>query len=880
MATRIIIKNSAVEGKIPADSDLATAELAINLADKKLYSKDAAGEVFQVSGGANVGNGEDPPTEGNEVGDLWWTGNFLLVWNGTAWQGAGSVVSVNDQVGAVVLELGDLEAVTLGTLNNGDIISWNGTAWVNSAAPPADISGSSISALADVEVTDAEDGEILEWQTDKFVNVAPPSKTSDFENDGEDGENPFITAADIPDIPEDVLKSGDNVSELVNDAGYLVAADVDPGPPAVTAILREQETFIYDTIAAIPTVVGGVEPVVLTYQWSRELGVITSETIIEGATNQTYYIPDDTGWSYRCEVKATDADGNEATAYTPWTGGVSFRPTSVNSITAGAGIDVEPEDGTGNVTITANVDSLSFEGTLDVTTERTDPFGDISVFAIQEFYVNVGSGKFHPSWVEVTDDVTTDTDANPGDYMIFNQTSWSYIPAGQPPSADGKWVEDSGNLYPATLSNKVGIGTTDPQKGLHISGSNNDSASILLQNTGEVGGPSTQHIAAGLPGVRTDGISITDVLQSKTTFRIDSAGNIGVGTSSPEDKLHVMCGTYDPNQDGGIRYSLGTNLIYRTGVKTTAEGTSRFFIEGASDNSGGTTEAMCVRGNGYIGINTTAPSTFLHVYGGSLGDDVGDTVDIARISQNDGNFGNFYFSSTRKVTGTDWNSVGSRLRYQVDATPMGYIEFNPQTTTAGDGSQDVAIGSNLGEVIRFKRNGKVGIGLTTPTSDLHVKQSADNSGLGFRVSRSNLLATYCHWVDSSSTYSIGYANPSTAAATPYINVNSSGQVGIGQTASTPRLTLAGQGEDGELLRLETDRSWGFYQRGANATASLDLYCGTASKAVSISCRSSLVPDTNRYEGVRVSFAENDVSVRINGSVQADNYRIDLLPELI
>ena len=158
MATRIIIKNSAVEGKIPADSDLATAELAINLADKKLYSK-MQRVKSSVSGSANVGNGEDPPTEGNEVGDLWWTGNFLLVWNGTAWQGAGSVVSVNDQVGAVVLELGDLEAVTLGTLNNGDIISWNRTA--DQRCCPPGISGSSISALADVEVTDAEDGEIL-----------------------------------------------------------------------------------------------------------------------------------------------------------------------------------------------------------------------------------------------------------------------------------------------------------------------------------------------------------------------------------------------------------------------------------------------------------------------------------------------------------------------------------------------------------------------------------------------------------------------------------------------------------------------------------------------------------------------------------------------
>ena len=241
MTTRIVIKNSTVAGKVPTASDLVNAELAINLVDKKLYSKDAAGTVFEI-GGASVGQGPTPPGTGNEIGDLWWDGDFLLVWNGSEWEVVGGVTSVNGETGEVVLDLGDLNDVTLSPLNNGDIIAWNGSAWVNTAAPPADISGSSINDLNDVDSAAANDGDILvwndaagEWQATDRGTV--PENTSDLNNDGENGTDPFITEADVNNILEGnkpdgtpdpgnpgYLKPGDNVSELNNDAGYLTDA--------------------------------------------------------------------------------------------------------------------------------------------------------------------------------------------------------------------------------------------------------------------------------------------------------------------------------------------------------------------------------------------------------------------------------------------------------------------------------------------------------------------------------------------------------------------------------------------------------------------------------------------------------------------------------
>ena len=239
MATTIIIKNSSVAGKVPDASALETGELAINLVDQKLYSKDAGGTVFELGGSGNVGSGPTPPGSGNEIGDLWWDGDFLLVWNGSDWEVVGGVTSVNGETGDVVLDLGDLNDVNLGLAGPsiGDIIAWDGNNWVSTAAPPADISGSSIGDLNDVDTTGVNDGDILvwnesagEWQSTNRGTV--PENTSDLVNDGENGTDPFITEADVNSILDGTtggdayLKEGDNISLLNNDAGYITDAGV------------------------------------------------------------------------------------------------------------------------------------------------------------------------------------------------------------------------------------------------------------------------------------------------------------------------------------------------------------------------------------------------------------------------------------------------------------------------------------------------------------------------------------------------------------------------------------------------------------------------------------------------------------------------------
>jgi hypothetical protein len=74
MPNTLIIKRSSVAGKVPVAGDLQVGELAVNLADAKLYSKNAGGTVIQLGGGSG---------SGDVVGPASATDNALVRFDGT-----------------------------------------------------------------------------------------------------------------------------------------------------------------------------------------------------------------------------------------------------------------------------------------------------------------------------------------------------------------------------------------------------------------------------------------------------------------------------------------------------------------------------------------------------------------------------------------------------------------------------------------------------------------------------------------------------------------------------------------------------------------------------------------------------------------------------
>ena len=165
MATKIILKKSSTVGAIPLSTDLEIGEVALNLADRKLYTKDNSNNVVQV-GHPYVG--ATAPTSPAE-GDLWYdsVNDALMAYDGTAWQSAG------------YQNLSELEDVTITSIAAGEILKWNGSSFVNNTLAEADIQAASnteADSRAAISVTDAGgDGSLSYNSTSGVITYTGPS---------------------------------------------------------------------------------------------------------------------------------------------------------------------------------------------------------------------------------------------------------------------------------------------------------------------------------------------------------------------------------------------------------------------------------------------------------------------------------------------------------------------------------------------------------------------------------------------------------------------------------------------------------------------------------------------------------------------------------
>ena len=118
MATKILLKKSVTGGASPLTSDLDQGELAINLVDQKIYTKDNGNNIVEISGAYVDSVAPANPVEG----DVWYdtVANQLKAYDGSAFQAAGYQT------------VDALEDVTLTSIASGDHLTWNGSAWVNS----------------------------------------------------------------------------------------------------------------------------------------------------------------------------------------------------------------------------------------------------------------------------------------------------------------------------------------------------------------------------------------------------------------------------------------------------------------------------------------------------------------------------------------------------------------------------------------------------------------------------------------------------------------------------------------------------------------------------------------------------------------------------
>ena len=309
----------------------------------------------------------------------------------------------------------------------------------------------------------------------------------------------------------------------------------------------------------------------------------------------------------------------------------------------------------------------------------------------------------------------------------------------------------AGSLYVKSTTGNVGIGTTSPSSKLHVSSATSTSlttvgvqtesgvignlAGIGFATSGTAGkyksaiGHITTNNSQGVGAMVfcVDGVLDTNPVEiGDEKMRISSAGNVGIGTTSPSGLLHVSSGTSgdavviiesdtDNNnendnpqlqfkQDGGA-----TNA--KIGLTGDGGGThyagslinSAYF---GNDESAAlqlytnATARLTIEPGGDVGIGTTNPATKLDVRG-----------DITITNANGANptdAGSLYFTEAAGVWGS--TQYGFRINQQGTSN---YLNFQSANTTT------------VRDILTLARDtGNVGIGNTSPSYKLEVTGNA------------------------------------------------------------------------------------------------------------------------------------------------------------
>jgi hypothetical protein len=325
----------------------------------------------------------------------------------------------------------------------------------------------------------------------------------------------------------------------------------------------------------------------------------------------------------------------------------------------------------------------------------------------------------------------------------------------------------SAELMRITQAGNVGIGTSSPLGILDVVKSGNQDMRIRSSTTGEAnirfqntttGTTSSDGLYAGIIGsdaylYNYESANLIFGTSSAERMRIDSSGNVGIGTSSPAARFNVSTAT-----------AKATASTINSGVFSSSDATSSSDLLLAIRQGGSATQSARWTGiqsyeNGYgvqnlvlqdlggnVGIGTTSPSSYSSVaYKLVIGNNVGSTG--LTIASGTGSGGNIFFS--RGTTTTDaydgYISYDQATRSMAFATNTGVERM--RITSAGGvsfGATGTAYGTS-GQVLTSAGNAPPTWGAVSGTAKAYgfINSSSGSSVLSnsFNVSSVTLTST-------------------------------------------------------------------------------------------------------------------------------------------